>query len=179
MKYFLILWLCGQFLLFVPDLNAGSIYTWTDENGVKRYSNEAPNEDPKDVKVIDEMSHTQADEEQSRQNSEKLEKVREELEAAEIEREQKNKKIDAEKKKAAIETLNKKVLLEKERLQNEIRRIEQMATGFRRVKNKKGQTITISNSFSLAMKKSKIKEYQDKLDLLERSPEEYFSTNAP
>jgi len=29
------------------------------------------------------------------------------------------------------------------------------------------------------MKKSKIKKYQDKLDLLERSPEEYFGTSAP
>jgi len=164
MKYFLILWLCGQFLLFVPDLNAGSIYTWTDENGVKRYSNAAPDEDPKDLKVINEIPHTQADKEQSRQNSEKLEQVLEELKAAEIEREQKNKKIDAEKKKSALDTLNKKVLLEKERLQNEIRRIEQLAIG---------------GPYSLAMKKSKIKEYQDKLDLLERSPEEYFGTSTP
>ena len=179
MKYFLILWFCGQFLLFVPDLNAASIYTWTDENGVKRYSNSAPNEDPKDVKVINEIPHTQADEEMSRQNSEKLEQVLEEQKAAEIERKQKNKKIDAEKKKTAIEALNKKVLLEKERLQNEIRRIEQLPTGFRRYKNKKGQTIAIRNSFSLAMKKSKIKEYQDKLDLLESSPEKYFGTVTP
>ena len=164
MKYFLILWLCGQFLLFVPDLNAGSIYTWTDENGVKRYSNAAPDEDPKDLKVINEIPHTQADKEKSRQNSEKLEQVLEELKAAEIEREQKNKKIDAEKKKSALDTLNKKVLLEKERLQNEIRRIEQLAIG---------------GPYSLAMKKSKIKEYQDKLDLLERSPEEYFGTSTP
>ncbi len=164
MKYYLILWLCGQCLLFVPDLKAGSIYTWTDENGVKRYSNAAPNKDPKHVKVIDEIPHTQADKEQSRQNSERLEQVLGELEAAEIEREKKNKKIDAEKKKTAIDTLNKKVLLEKERLQNEIRRIEQLAIG---------------RPYSIAMKKSKIKEYQDKLDLLERSPEEYFGTNTP
>jgi hypothetical protein len=174
MKYFLILWLGGLFLLFVPNLNAGSIYTWTDQNGVKRYSNAAPNQDPKDVKVINEIPHTQADEEKSRQTSEKLEQVLEEPKAEEIEREQKNKLIDTGEKKTAIDTLNKKVLIEKERLQNEIRRIEQLATGFRRVKGK-----PISNSFSLAMKKSKIKEYQDKLDLLERSPEEYFGTSTP
>lgn len=168
MKYFLILWLSGLVLLFVPDLNAGSIYTWTDENGVKRYSNAAPGEDAKDVEVIKEIPHTQADNEKSGQNAKKLEQVLEELEAenkaAEIEREQKNKKIEAEKKKTALDKLNKKVLIEKERLQNEIRRIEQLAIG---------------GPYSLAMKKTKITEYQDKLDLLERSPEEYFGTNAP
>ena len=168
MKYFLILWLSGLVLLFVPDLNAGSIYTWTDENGVKRYSNAAPGEDAKDVEIIKEIPHTQADKEKSGQNAEKLEKVLEELEAenkaAKIEREQKNEKIEEEKKKAALDKLNKKVLLEKERLQNEIKRIEQLAIG---------------GPYSLAMKKTKIKEYQDKLDLLERSPEEYFRTSAP
>ena len=163
MKYFLILWLCGQLLLFVSDLNAGSIYTWTDENGVKHYSNEEPSEDQKDVKVINEIPHSQMDTEKLRQNSEKLEQVIEEREAekkaAEIGKEQKIKKIEAGKKKTAKDTLNKKVLLEKERLQNEIRRIEQLAIG---------------GPYSIALKKSKIKEYQDKLDLLERSPEEYF-----
>ncbi len=168
MKYFLILWFSGLVLLFIPDLNAGSIYTWTDENGVKRYSNAAPGEDAKDVEVIKEIPHTQADNEKSEQNAKKLEQVLEGLEAenkaAEIEREQKNKEIEAEKKKTAFDKLNKKVLIEKERLQNEIRRIEQLAIG---------------GPYSLAMKKTKIKEYQDKLDLLERSPEEYFGTNAP
>jgi ATPase subunit of ABC transporter with duplicated ATPase domains len=178
MKYFLILWVSGLFLLFVPDLYSGSIYTWTDENGVKRYSNTAPDKDPKKVKVIKEMPHTKADNEKSRQNAEKLEQVIEELEAkskaAEIEKEQKIKKIETEEKKTALDTLNKKILLEKERLQNEIRRIEQLSTGYRRAKGK-----PISNPFSLAMKKSKIKEYQDKIDMLERSPEDYFGTNAP
>lgn len=36
MKYFLILSLSGLFLLFLPDLNTGSICSLTDENG-RRY----------------------------------------------------------------------------------------------------------------------------------------------
>jgi chromosome segregation ATPase len=178
MKYFLILSLSGLFLLFVPDLNAGSIYSWTDENGVKRYSDVAPGEDAKDVEVIKEIPHTESDNETSVQNAKRLEQAIEgqeaENKAAEIEKERKNKQIEAEKKKTALDKLNKKILLEKERLENEIRRIEKLPTGFRRVKGK-----PISNPFSLAMKKSKIKEYQDKLDLLERSPEEYFGTSTP
>jgi len=90
--------------------------------------NEAPPDDSKDLKVIKEIPHTNADDDRSRQNVEKLEQVLEEQEAekkaAEIGKEQKNKKIDAEQKKAAKDTLNKKVLLEKEHLQDKIRRIE-------------------------------------------------------
>lgn len=168
MKYLPILVLSVLVLLFITDLNADNIYSWTDENGVRQYSNTAPGEDAKDVEIIKEIPHTQDDGKKSGQDANELDRVLDELEAenraAEIEREEKDKKIEAEKNKAAQDKLNKKIQTEKERLQNEIRRIKQLAAG---------------GTFSLAMKKSKIKEYQEKLDLLERSPEEYFSANAP
>ena len=160
MKYLPILGLIGLVLLFITDLNAENIYSWTDENGVRQYSNEAPGKDAKDVKIIKGIPYTQDDEKKSRQRE--AENRAAEIER-EIEREENDKKIEAEKKKAAQDKLNKKIHAEKERLQNEIRRIEQRST----------------RNFSLGMKKSKIKEYQEKLDLLERSPEEYFAANAP
>jgi len=160
MKYLPILVLSVLVLLFITDLNADNIYSWTDENGVRQHSNTAPGEDAKDVKIIKEIPHTQDDERKSRQRE--AENRAAEIER-EIEREENDKKIEAEKKKAAQDKLNKKIQAEKERLQNEIRRIEQRST----------------RNFSLGMKKSKIKEYQEKLDLLERSPEEYFAANAP
>ncbi len=168
MKYLPLLVLSVFVLLFITDLNADNIYSWTDENGVKQYSNTAPDKDRKDVEIIKEIPHTQDDEKKSGQATNELDRVLDELEvenrAAEIEREEKDKKIEAEKNKAAQDKLNKKIQTEKERLQNEIRRIEQLASG---------------GTFSLAMKKFKIKEYQEKLDLLERSPEEYFAAYAP
>jgi len=160
MKYLPILGLIGLVLLFITDLNAENIYSWTDENGVRQYSNAAPGKDAKDVKIIKGIPHTQDDERKSRQRE--AENRAAEIER-EIEREENDKKIEAEKKKAAQDKLNKKIQAEKERLQNEIRRIEQRST----------------RNFSLGMKKSRIKEYQEKLDLLERSPEEYFAANAP
>ena len=167
MKYLPILVLSLLVLLFITDLNADNIYSWTDENGVRQYSNTAPGNDAKDVEIIKEIPHTQDDEKKSGQDANELDRVLDELEAenraAEIEREEKDKKIEAEKNKAAQDKLNKKIQTEKERLQNEIRRIEQLALG---------------GTFSLAMKKSKIKEYQEKIDLLEHSPEEYFAANA-
>jgi len=168
MKYLPLLVLSVFVLLFITDLNADNIYSWTDENGVRQYSNTAPDKDRKDVEIIKEIPHTQDDEKKSGQATNELDRVLDELEvenrAAEIEREEKDKKIEAEKNKAAQDKLNNKIQTEKERLQNEIRRIEQLASG---------------GTFSLAMKKSKIKEYQEKLDLLERSPEEYFAAYAP
>lgn len=167
MKCLLILGLCGIVLLFIPDLHADRIYSWTDENGVKRYSNTEPSDNAKDVEIIKEIPHTQDDDKKSEQGESELEQLIDEHEAESsaetIEREEKNKKIEAEKKKVAQDKLNKKIRTEKERLQNEIKRIEQLAVG---------------RSFSLAMKKSKLKEYKEKIDLLERSPEEYFATHG-
>ena len=168
MKYLPILVISVLVLLFITDLNADNIYSWTDENGVRQYSNTSPGNDAEDVEIIKEIPHTQNDEKKSGPDANELDRVMDELEAenraAEIEREEKDKKIEAEKNKAAQDKLNQKIQIEKERLQNEIRRIEQLALG---------------GTFSLAMKKSKIKEYQEKIDLLERSPEEYFAANAP
>ena len=167
MKYLPILVISILVLLLITDLNADKIYSWTDENGVRQYSNTAPGKDAEDVQIIKEIPHTQDDEKKSGPDANELDRVLDELEAdkraAEIERKEKDKKIEAEKNKAAQNKLNKKIQTEKERLQNEIRRIEQLALG---------------GTFSLAMKKSKIKEYQEKIDLLERSPEEYFAANA-
>jgi Skp family chaperone for outer membrane proteins len=163
MKYLPILVISVLVLLFITDLNADNIYSWTDENGVRQYTNTAPGKNAKDVEIIKEIPHTQGNEKKSRQDANELDRVLDELEAenraAEIEREE----IEAEKKKAAQDELNKKIQTEKERLYNEISRIQKLASG---------------GTFSLAMKKSKIKEYREKLDLLERSPEEYFAANA-
>lgn len=167
MKYLPILGLIGLVFLFITDLYADNIYSWTDENGVRQYSNTAPGNDAKNVEIIKEIPHTQDDEKKSGQNANELDRVLDELEAenraAEIEREEKDKKNEAEKNKAAQDELNKKIQTEKERLYNEIRRIEQRST----------------RNFSVGMKKLKIKEYQEKLDLLESSPEEYFAADAP
>ncbi len=84
-----------------------------------------------------------------------------EVEAQKIKTEQQ--RIDAEKEeKNIIEAkVNEKIQAEKERLLGEIDSIEKLAVG---------------SSLSLARKNAMIKQFQDKLDLLEKSPEEYFSS---
>ena len=41
--------------LRLPDLYADTIYSWTDKNGIKKYSNTAPEEDVEHLEVIEEM----------------------------------------------------------------------------------------------------------------------------
>jgi hypothetical protein len=41
-----VLWVC----IFASDLNAASMYSWTDENGVTNLSNKPPPENSKDIK---------------------------------------------------------------------------------------------------------------------------------
>ena len=47
-------------LLVFSGTGLGQIYSWTDENGVKRYSNSRPEGDVKDLKVEEEIEYDEA-----------------------------------------------------------------------------------------------------------------------
>ncbi|BBO69522.1 hypothetical protein DSCA_34520 [Desulfosarcina alkanivorans] len=51
---------------------AGTIYTWTDADGVKRYSNSQPPEDARDVQTIEEIQYDQGAEDQRRQEFDRM-----------------------------------------------------------------------------------------------------------
>jgi acyl-CoA reductase-like NAD-dependent aldehyde dehydrogenase len=55
------------FFLFGGTVTAGTIYTWTDADGVKRYSNSQPPEDAENVQTIDEIQYDQRGDDQRRQ----------------------------------------------------------------------------------------------------------------
>jgi hypothetical protein len=147
--------------LQLPDLYADTIYSWTDKNGTKKHSNTAPEEDVEHLEVIEEMplsetSNTdiEVDEEGFGQADRELE-VDNRISELKTEQQQiKNKIPDG--------PLNEKIQAEKIRLLEQIDRIEKLAVG---------------RSLSLARKNAMIKQFRDKLDLLERSPEEYFSVS--
>ncbi len=58
MKLLRLLMVVSVICFYTPNLNAG-LFTWTDENGVKHYSNTAPS---KDVEGIEEIPESQSDE---------------------------------------------------------------------------------------------------------------------
>ncbi len=52
---------------FIPHLTFGEIYSWTDENGVKHFSNEPP---PEGVKILNQTKEIKTDKEKDKQREE-------------------------------------------------------------------------------------------------------------
>ena len=150
--------------LQLPDLYAGTIYSWTDKNGIKKYSNTAPEEDVEHLEVIEEMPLSETSNTDIEVDEEGLGQADRELEVdnriSELKTEQQQIKNEEKKNKIADGPLNEKIQAEKIRLLEKIDHIEKLAVG---------------RSLSLARKNAMIKQFRDKLDLLEKSPEEYFS----
>ncbi|MFZ5568948.1 MAG: DUF4124 domain-containing protein [Thermodesulfobacteriota bacterium] len=161
---------CGVLVFFLATefrLQAG-FYSWTDENGVKRYSDTAPDETAADVKVHAEIPSDGQEATVSSPNGNqptpadwKDGDVYQELER---EKALKKQKAEEEKAQAARAEWEGKIQAEKDRLQGEIDRIRQLAVG---------------PSLSIALKNARIKEFQDRLDILEKSPEDYFGKKEP
>lgn len=142
----------------------GKIYSWTDENGIRQYSNIEPNLPAEEITVLQE-DQPGASEGPPRSGTQELKKVVRELEAenlaAQKEREAKRQQREKQEQQATQEAMDNKIQAEKARLKTEISRIEKLAVG---------------PNLSIALKNARIKQFQDQLDLLERSPETYFKT---
>jgi len=166
MRFSMILFVIIFVFLPLSDLYGGTIYSWTDENGIKKYSNTAPEEGVEHLEVIEEIPISETGDSGINVDEEELSHVIRELEVenriSELRTEQQSIKTEEEKNKIADDPFNEKIWTEKKRLQGEIDRIKKLAVG---------------RSLSLARKNAMIKQFQDKLDLLEGSPEEYFSVN--
>jgi Domain of unknown function (DUF4124) len=145
---------------------AGKIYSWTDENGVKQYSNTEPGGGVSDVEITDEMP---ADPRYSDKNQERqkiIDGLKSRNQAAEDERKIEEQKREAKKSEEKAKTQKKmdgKVQAEKNRLLAEIKTYELRAVG---------------PTYSLALKNSIIQKLKDKLALLEESPEKYFENQG-
>lgn len=164
MKIVTILYLSTLILLVTVNLQA-DIYMWTDQDGVKRYSDTPPDETAEKVTVSQEVVSKPVEEKTADMEDAELKRAVQELEpatkAAETESKPEQQQVRAEKKTAAPTDLERRIQAEKERLQSEIDRIEQLAVG---------------PSLSIALKQAMLKEYKDKLEALEKSPETYFGT---
>ncbi|MBW2218903.1 MAG: DUF4124 domain-containing protein [Deltaproteobacteria bacterium] len=155
-----IIFLC----LLAFQVNAGSVYSWKDENGVKQYSNTPPAEGTGDFEITEEMPHDprSSDKNQERQRLINELKVRNQAAETERKKEEEEREIaKAEEKAKAQNKISGKVQVEKERLLAEIKKYEQLA---------------VTATFSLALKESIIKQLKDKITLLEQSPETYFKS---
>ncbi|BBO90108.1 DUF4124 domain-containing protein [Desulfosarcina ovata] len=140
---------------------AGTIYTWTDADGVKRYSNSPPPEDVEQYETINELQGDQEAEGRKREEYDRM--VQEAGQAAdrhfEQQAEEKAKAAQAERDRK-METQASRIAAERERLEKEIAAINGRALG---------------PNFSPGQKAALIERVQEKINHLERDPDNYFN----
>ena len=149
------------FLFAHPWPSESNIYTWTDSNGVKHFSNSPPPLDKNaSLEVHQEIAYDrEADEERWELDKKEWEKLKMDLETSEqqiIEERYSGKNTEDS------QDMAKKIEYEKFRLENEISRLEKMpATSF---------------AYDMDGKRAAIAFYRSRLKKLENNPERYFDT---
>jgi Domain of unknown function (DUF4124) len=133
-------------------LYAGSVYSWTDENGVRHYSNTGL---PNDVEAAD----VRPEEAPSPQASAPNDISNTDKEPPEANPSEGDADQDAEGEKRMGDRLAAKAEKEQQRLESEIKKIK---------------SLSIGKSFTQGMKDARIRPLQEQLALLQADPERYF-----
>jgi Skp family chaperone for outer membrane proteins len=147
-------------LVWVPASNA-DIYSWTDENGVKHFGNQPP-ENAADAKVVfKEKPHDAAADQQraDTQNRELTELIRQ-LDEEEQRQAAEARKNAAEAERTRAPSMQERVAAERERLENKIAELEEKP---------------LSYFGSQKNKRVRIGYYRYRLEDLMQDPEKYFN----
>ena len=140
-------------LLVGNTASADSIYTWTDADGVKRYSNSQPPEDAQNVQAIEEVQYDQVGAEKSRQEYDRMVKDANREADRHFEQQARKKARQAEaRQQKEQEQKAQEIDQERAKLQKQIEDIQ-----------KRGYSPT----FTKGMQDNLIKEVQEKIDQLE------------
>ena len=160
MKSLISLFLLIGILLWVPASNA-DIYSWTDENGVKSFGNEPP-ENAANLKIIfKETPHDAADDQQrtDTENRELTNLIRD-LDEEEQRQAAEDRKKAAETAQNRKPTQEEKVAAERERLETKIAELEEKPLEY---------------FGSQKNKRVRIGYYRYRLQALNEDPDKYFS----
>jgi len=136
-------------------LYAGSVYYWTDENGVRHYSNTGI---PNDVEAAD-VRPEEFPAPQASESSDISDTDSGPSEATPSEGDTEQTDPDAEGEKRMNDRLAARAEKEKQRLESEIKKIKGLSIG---------------KSFTQGMKDARIRPLQEQLALLQADPERYF-----
>jgi hypothetical protein len=147
-------------LLWVPASNA-DVYSWTDENGVKNFGNQPP-QNATDVKVIFKEKPYDAAADQQRQDTDNKEvtELIKELEEDEARQAAEDRKKAAEADRNREPTPLERVAAEKERLEAKIAELEEKPLEY---------------FGSQKNKRVRLGYYRYRLEALTENPEKYFS----
>jgi chromosome segregation ATPase len=160
MKSLISLILLLGILLWVPASNA-DIYSWTDENGVKYYGNEPP-ENAANVKMLfkEEPHDAAADQKRTETQNQDVNELIRELEAEEQRQAAEARKRAAEAEKNRAPTMQERVEAERERLEAKIAELEEKP---------------LSYFGSFKNKRVRLGYYRYRLEDLMQDPEKYFN----
>jgi len=136
-------------------LYAGSVYYWTDDNGVRHYSNTGI---PNDVEAAD-VRPEEATSPQAPATSDISDTDREPPDATPSEGDTEQDESDAEGGQQMDDRLAARAEKEQQRLESEIKKIKGLSIG---------------KSFTQGMKDARIRPLQEQLALLQADPERYF-----
>jgi len=147
---------------FSPCLADEKIFTWTDENGVKRFGDRPP-DDIKHYDTIkipqDKSGYVKPAEGSRPEYDQMIENIRQEKQLTEEER------IKAEADRAAKEKLDAETR-KKERIEAELKSLQEQVDNLKKR--------PIGRAFSLNVKNARIGEIEKQINLLKNSPDEYF-----
>ncbi|MBU2620908.1 MAG: DUF4124 domain-containing protein [Proteobacteria bacterium] len=153
--FVIMLWVC-------PCLADENIYTWTDNDGVKRFSDRQP-EDVKHydtIKISPEQSEYKETAGGSRtEYDHMIESIRQEKQQTEQERIQGEADRTAEEKRNVETRKNERIEAERRQLQEKIDDLKKRPT---------------SRAYSQSLKNARIEEIEKQLDKLKNSPDEYL-----
>jgi hypothetical protein len=160
MKALITLILLIWIMVWVPASNA-DIYTWTDENGVKHFGNQPP-QNAADAKILfkEEPYDAAADRQRTNEQNSELTELLRELEAEEQRQAAEARKKAAEAERNREPTMQERVAAEKQRLEKKIAELEEKP---------------LSYFGSQKNKRVRIGYYRYRLEDLNADPEKYFS----
>jgi len=153
MRWTAIVGMAAALTLAAHAATADTIYTWTDENGVKRYSNSQPPDDAGQVQTIEGVRYDDAGGDANRQAYDRM--VKEAAQEADRQfnqqEQEKARRIETKKQQeATAEAL--RVAQERDRLMKQIEEIKNRG---------------YSATFTKGMQDNLIREVQEKIDKLE------------
>jgi hypothetical protein len=148
------------FFLFCGSAFAGTIYTWTDADGVKRFSNSQPPEDAQNVQTIEEVETSGQDAGLQRQEYDRMvEEAGKEADRHFEEQAAKQAQREKAERQNQLEEQNKRVEEELTRLNAEIEGLKNRG---------------LSTTYTTGMRDNQIGLIQEKIDLLKSDPDAYF-----
>ena len=156
MRRMIIFSLTALFFLFGNTVIADTIYTWTDADGVKRYSNSKPPENVENVQTIQEIQYDQRGDDQRRQEYDRM------VEDA-------NQSADRHFKEQAEQKAQNAKAERRQQLEAQAQQIEETRSQLQKaIDDLEGRAL--SRTFSNGQKEYLIKQVEEKIDQLESNP---------